>query len=441
MNLEANNDQQTNTKQPKWLRRLERESWQAELIISGLAIFGCFKIPDFIFSVIDFLITHLSVDHYEMASMVAWMLILGACLLTTIFILHFILRGYWIALIGLNSVFPEGYKMEGGFYSSSYMKIITEGLPSIRESIVSIDKKCSTLFAGAYVFVMIYTSFALLLGGLLFLAGFLDDYIGKELALLPIYIYGGFMIIMSIISMIFNTKKLKSNPTIQAKYARIVKKMTPFITPGISQPALQINLTFYSYFEKKKDLLGLAFIVVTAVFYSANLMNKSNVEVLIRGEEHYKYMASEDIMRKDFYLDQVSSSSQVVTPVLPSEINSGPFLRLFIPVFSSEEKYQVALCGHYKKLDTLSLTENRLAKWSFRTKCYQQYIKVSINNQPIDLELITHRLNHKSERGVLAHIPTDKFIHGKNTLTIAKLESENKPNVVFRIPFWFDTGR
>lgn len=30
----------TPKKKPKWLRALESQSWQAELVISGLAIFG-----------------------------------------------------------------------------------------------------------------------------------------------------------------------------------------------------------------------------------------------------------------------------------------------------------------------------------------------------------------------------------------------------------------
>lgn len=239
-------DTTTASKQPKWLRRLERESWQAELIISGLAIYGSLKIPEIIFGLIDFLISHLSLEQYYLGYWLSYLLILGASLLTTIFIIHFILRGYWIGLIGLNSVFPDGYKLEDGYYSAAFMKEMTKDLPSIKTTIGEIDNKCSTLFASACSGVMVYFSFAIVLAVLLFLASLLDDYVSNQLSLVPLYLWIGILIIQGVSGMLFNSKKLKANASLQTRYAKIVKTFSPFITPGLHKPLNQILYRSYT---------------------------------------------------------------------------------------------------------------------------------------------------------------------------------------------------
>ena len=41
-------------KKPKWLRILEQQSWQAELLISGIAIVGALQLPELIHEFTDF---------------------------------------------------------------------------------------------------------------------------------------------------------------------------------------------------------------------------------------------------------------------------------------------------------------------------------------------------------------------------------------------------
>ena len=144
-------EEQEKKSTPKWLRRLEKESWQAELLISGLALYGTLHLPKFVYWVADTLINFLPVDYYLAGYAIAFLYLFGISILTTFFIIHFILRAYWVGLIGLNSIYPEGYKVEEGFYSELFSKRMVEKLPTVRESIKEIDKACSGMFSGAFV--------------------------------------------------------------------------------------------------------------------------------------------------------------------------------------------------------------------------------------------------------------------------------------------------
>lgn len=120
--MEEENTQTTNKiKTPKWLRRLEKESWQAELLVSGLALFGSFQLPEITYWLIDLFIKRLPHEQYIWGAFIAQMSLLGLSILSTFFIIHLILRAYWIGLIGLNSVYPQGYKIENNMYSPLYI--------------------------------------------------------------------------------------------------------------------------------------------------------------------------------------------------------------------------------------------------------------------------------------------------------------------------------
>jgi len=149
-------EEQEINKTPKWLRRLEKESWQAELIISGLALIGTLQLPSFIYWLSDHMVDYLPIKYYLAGYAISFGCTFGIAILTTFFITHFILRAYWIGLIGLNSVFPNGYNIEDGFYSPTFSRLTAEKLPNIKDSIKQIDLTCSTMFSGAFAFLMFY---------------------------------------------------------------------------------------------------------------------------------------------------------------------------------------------------------------------------------------------------------------------------------------------
>ena len=82
-------------KRPKWLRQLEKESWQAELVISGLALFGTFQLPELANWLIDLFIRNLPVEQYFAGYAISFCYLLGIGVLTTFFMIHLILRAYW----------------------------------------------------------------------------------------------------------------------------------------------------------------------------------------------------------------------------------------------------------------------------------------------------------------------------------------------------------
>src|SRR5687767_7073892 len=92
-------------KAPKWLRRIQENSWEGEILISGGAIFTLLQLSDFLIYAKTVLSENLplaGLDEVIIFSMITlkWV--------TLNFVLHLIVRGYWLALLCVNSAFPGG---------------------------------------------------------------------------------------------------------------------------------------------------------------------------------------------------------------------------------------------------------------------------------------------------------------------------------------------
>ena len=130
------------------MERLRDRTDELELIISSLTIFALFSLPGWLFDWFAGIYTQLSTS-LVIASTVGTTLLagtsygLGAC-----FVVHLMARAYWVGLIGLRTVFPDGInwsKAPGlGPLSKQYYR---ETLPDLDTVISNTDRLASSLFA------------------------------------------------------------------------------------------------------------------------------------------------------------------------------------------------------------------------------------------------------------------------------------------------------
>ncbi len=90
------------------MERLRDRTDELELIISSLTIFALFSLPGWLFDRIADNFTHLSTS-LAIATTLGTTLLAGTCYgLAACFVVHLMARAYWVGLIGLRTVFPDG---------------------------------------------------------------------------------------------------------------------------------------------------------------------------------------------------------------------------------------------------------------------------------------------------------------------------------------------
>ena len=84
----------------KLLQKLQEESWQLELLISGFAIFGLFTA----FPHINIAVKAAKNDHQIYSFIILLVVLVSCAILIFNLLLHVVLRGLWIGALGLRYV-------------------------------------------------------------------------------------------------------------------------------------------------------------------------------------------------------------------------------------------------------------------------------------------------------------------------------------------------
>ena len=152
-----------NKPKPEWLQRLEQESYQAELIVSGVALLGALQLPGLIEDLLDWFLQRANAEQQELIGYAIIYLLFGAFVLLFNFVLHFSLRTLWIGMIGLASVFPEGINENYHWYSENFLSRLKARFPDLQQYNQRLDDLCSLLFSIAGVSLITFTCIIALL--------------------------------------------------------------------------------------------------------------------------------------------------------------------------------------------------------------------------------------------------------------------------------------
>jgi len=130
----------------KLLDKLQQESWQLELLISGFAIFGLFQVMD----PLQEELTKSIGNNQGVYSFFISAVYPTLTILLLVLLIHVILRGLWIGALGLRYVSNE-IDYDELEYSKKFTDHLTKKVGSFDRYISRLENICSTLFAIGYL--------------------------------------------------------------------------------------------------------------------------------------------------------------------------------------------------------------------------------------------------------------------------------------------------
>jgi len=418
--------------QKNWLQRLKNESWEAELLVSAVAIFAILKS----FAILDWLIItfidRLDPSQYDFGYFILVMGYLAIGILAAMFTIHFVLRAYWIGLVGLNSVFPD-YGLEDSAYSPIYTKKILGVLPKINQSITKIDELCSVIFSAAFAFMLIYLFATVSACLYLILFNFLEDYLPFWLLILPLGILALILIFGMIISIPANMKKYHSNNTIQHLYFLYARWGALTMYGPLYKSILQITMLFGSNFKKKKGLVKMVlFMLFIGIVFGATKMLDSNFSYLL----NYSYIQDTTKFHSSYYANNNIKEDFLFTPEIDSDVFDESTIKLFIPLF----KHEIKLLKNTCEIDVSDNVSNKKEKERNRIRnlyldCYQKQNKIFIDDKPVQISFLKTNHSKTDQYGILGYINID-IKKGQHRLLVQKTLGEQNVKE-WTIPFFY----
>ncbi|OSY86951.1 hypothetical protein WH52_13700 [Tenacibaculum holothuriorum] len=422
-----------NSTNKSWLQRLKDESWEAELLVSAIAIFGAFKLFDLVKWAANFFIDKLNPDQYIIAYFITFFSLIAVSALVSMFVIHFVLRAYWVGLVGLNSVFPD-YSIEDTAYSKIYTKKILAILPKLKDSIQKVDELCSVIFSVAFTFLFIYGYIALFTSIYLLLFNILSKYVPKSILLIPAILIAVGAMIQTIVSLYSNLKQNKEKEKLQQLNFTLVKYANMMLFGPLYKNLLQVFMIFGSNFKKKKSLsyLILLFLFSGSVVAGIQLRN-TNIFYLV-GSNYQRYF--DPYKTYSNYYKDTSNTNFLLTPEIQSDLIKSNVVEVFIPIFDYESSMRESICGKYEKPEDAPREERIRNRANYLKECYKKYHNIFLDNKKIDVSFLRYDNHHKTDQfGIVSFLNIKDLPEGLHELKIEKINSEGA-YLYWTIPFY-----
>lgn len=405
---------------PEWLQKLEEESWQAELIISGLAIYGTLQLPEILEWLMDWSLATLDPHYFLLLYLFFTYLGFGAYMLIFIFIAHFVLRAVWIGLVGMNSVFPLGVNENSDNYSRHFIRQFRADHSGEQSRIRQLDDLCSILFGLGAQLIMVFMAInldILVVGGILYV---LKSLFGQTVSNLLGAIFFISFIGYSLLFLVSNNKKFRDRPFFQKWQYPVYKKFSTLYLHVFAKPASYLGMVFQTNLSMKRYAGMVVLIMVFVIFFfGARFFNYRFISFM-RPELLYEYFDRDDRLLPEQYANLREGNRRLLSLELEGDIISGDLMRIFVPILRSESELQTALCGEPVVEGTEQ--EKSLQRRAFYTRCYTDmhrfYVNDSLYRSP-DISKYEH--TNQGEAGILVYLPTDQFNWGKNVLRVEKI--------------------
>lgn len=396
---------------PDWLKSLESQSWQAELIASGLAIIGSLSVGPYIDVFMESMATMFNDRVLTILNYVLLYVYAAHAIVVVSFIFHLLLRILWVAILGLSSVYPNGINMESDSYAHHFLVSLKEEFPDISSYSMKLDDFCSVIFSILCSMFMILISLSIWLFFLIILSELLSFVIGDSVDYI---LYGTFALIMisSFLFYLISTGPQKESEFAKKNAYKIGRNYGKVFYLIGYKPLSYIMYIIRTNVKSKTFTFGMSLITLSSVLFSApkivKMMDIYDYRAFHKTNDRPSKANSEN------YLNTVKRSV-LLKPVIQSELIEEDYLLLFLPEYQRDMVKIKEKCAIYQD----KKEDNRLAKIEAKTECVNDFYKVFIDDQQVDNVRFKYKKHaHNGELGFQTLFRIDSLAIGHHLLKI-----------------------
>lgn len=441
----------------QWLKKLERESWQLELLVSAFTIFLLLGASENFGDFLEDMSYKYSFDG-PLGLLIFFLSLLHTSIkvLTGFLIIHLLLRGFWIGTIGLRSVQPA-INYDKLNYSEFFLEKLKKRVIGLDRLVVILDELCSVIFSLSFLIIFMIISFglyflfvglvAILIGGLVnLLGGPQKDYLLiPAITLFFSLLFTGLIYLIDYFTLGFFKKWNRFGKIYYPIY-----KLYSFITLSFISRSIYYNLI--SKYSKGK--IRIMYLITALIIFSEGFVNFDQYQYFPEGD-------SSLVLENNYYDDLRPDDKYVEKVSIPSKYVTGDFVSLFLRYNPNDNEHIQSNCPDFEPLKNEGFNPTLMIKideGGFRIRsqnfeeedkemllqCLTELYEVSVNDSVYsDLTYFFYEHPKKSQKGLLTIIPTKDFIFGNNVLRIRKTfieDSVREADDFATFPIWYSNN-
>lgn len=425
----------------KLLQRLQEESWQLELIISGFAIFGLFTAIEPINEAAS-----LAQSKQQIVKFLILIITFVSCsILLFNLLLHVVLRGLWIGTLGLRYVSGD-IDYDALNYSEKFTKYLKKRVGSFDKYVATLENYCSVIFAISFllIFYVLALTFTILcitlIGNYIIDNDSLPETLRTIIGIILI-VFLSFGMIFTFIDFITQGWLKKKKWTSKIYFP--IYWVFSFITLSFLYRPLVYNF-LDNKFGKRLSFILLPVYFIILMFSSFNYKASNYFR-----EADY---SSEITANRSNYLDLVSEDNGLIDEfAISSKVITEPYINVFMEFTDNIEDHIFSFNPDLKPekdkrgLNTSLIIINQFSNSEIRKRrldymrTLNQIYSVRIDSVDYDSEFILSE-DQKENLGFETFVNTKHLDEGKHILKVLRKRIKKEDTVryaVCKIPFWY----
>lgn len=424
----------------KLLDKLQQESWQLELLISGFAIFGLFSLKGYIFDI--YAQNPQEANIYKISLLASATPIILILLFNLI--VHVLLRGLWIGALGLRYVSGD-IDYDELNYSEKFTSYLKRKVGSFDKYISRLEDYCSVMFAVSFLMVFYIIGITLLMITFAIANHYFNLYKGPFASVL--YTIGNGIGIIFLIGLVLTfidfitqgfLKKKKWLSKIYFPFYRVFSILT---FSFLYRPLV------YNFLDNKfgKRISVLLFPLYLIIFSATGTTyNTSNYIKTARKSTH-------QFASNNNYYSLLPEKEFVNILAIPSKVISKPYFNLFIPYIEGIEdrildfntsltpkKDKRGLNSSIRIGNNNGLKRDKDSLITEYLKTFKIIYKVSIDSTKYNQDYILSE-NNKKQIGFETILKLDSLKKGRHTLHFKRRMNPKNDSIgnIISVPFWY----
>ncbi|GAB4240705.1 MAG: hypothetical protein Tsb0034_17310 [Ekhidna sp.] len=390
-----------NQSTPNWLKELQQKSWEPEILLSGIVLYGMFQLPELLDSFLLYFKSNIFGRFSDVDNLIS-VLKVGIYWLITGLIIHLFSRGVWIGFVGLSYTFPKSVRTEKLPYTGRFLKKV-KTIPQLVSIVDRLEKVSSSIFSLSFLLFMIvlggyfYVFFLLALPYILLVA-FLDFDFDHPFFTYYQYVYSGPLAVLGVIAFIdfISLGALKRVKFLEPVYWPLHRFISLFTLSRIYR---NIYYVFASNLNKwvlaiSLILLSIGSIVITVI--DANSKSKSDrftrIELWDDSPQYSIYSG---------YYDNMNHEAPSLYASIQSDVIDGNTIKLFIVADIDREE----MIKEYGGYDSLLAAMPDAREEEIQLQTVKNFYHVYMDDSLIaNFDPLFYYKDHTNQRGYMAYL-------------------------------------
>ena len=424
---------------------LTSPTWELELFLSGAFVFATFQLPDLIEQLFVRLEPH-AVG--AMSSVLFFVVLYGKAIAFTLimmFSVHLGTRAYWVALMGLHSVFPKGIRcneVKVGPIARDVYRKRTRALPI---SIARLDNFCSIVFSVGLLLVLVFVFSTTTAGVIAGLAYLMANAVHRP-ADMEYFFFGLFGVLVGIpvVATIWD-RKFGDRMSPNSRGYRVTRRAVQLAyTVNLVRFTGPMMWTLTTNLGRKKAMGFFYFAVLSLVVLAAADRLANSDRLSFNTYDFFGTTRDLTVSYRNYENQREAGKPYPRLPSIQSDIIKDPFVKLFVPMYPRRHNAALAReCPGLKSIGDRGLqigadqpVPDSLAQPVL--SCMAKVHAVTLDGAPVPgLAFSFYEQPATGLKGVIAYIPVDS-LHGRHTLAVLPVPPEDLPKdtAVLRDPPW-----